>query len=100
MAKKVIPFDKTKRSVKELVDDLQNDMEDVEELLVIGKYKDGDWLFEYSDLENELEWIGILNVFIHDLCNHFPGYFRLAFVPAVIVGTHSNGGITDSGFPR
>ena len=64
--KKVIPFDKSKRSVKELVKDLQRDLEDIEELLVIGKYKDGDWLFEYSDLENELEWIGILNVFIQE----------------------------------
>ena len=66
MMKKVIPFDKSKRSVKELVKDLQRDLEDIEELLVIGKYKDGDWLFEYSDLENELEWIGILNVFIQE----------------------------------
>ena len=66
MVKKVIPFDKSKRSVKELVKDLQNDLEEIEELLVIGKYKDGDWLFEYSDLENELEWIGILNVFIQE----------------------------------
>jgi len=66
MGKKVIPFDKSKRSVKELVKDLQNDLEEIEELLVIGKYKDGDWLFEYSDLENELEWIGILNVFIQE----------------------------------
>ncbi len=49
MGKKVIPFDKSKRSVKELVKDLQNDLEEIEELLVIGKYKDGDWLFEYSD---------------------------------------------------
>ncbi|MCX8011667.1 MAG: hypothetical protein N3A64_00725 [Desulfobacterota bacterium] len=66
MGKKVIPFDKVKRSVKELVRDLENDLEEIEELLVIGKYKDGDWLFEYSDLENELEWIGILNVFIQE----------------------------------
>ncbi|HNR11909.1 MAG TPA: hypothetical protein PKM59_01200 [Thermodesulfobacteriota bacterium] len=66
MGKKVIPFDKSKRSVKELMEDLQNEVEDVDELLVIGKYKDGDWLFEYSDLENELEWIGILNVFIQE----------------------------------
>ena len=64
--KKVIPFDKSKRSVKELVKDLQADLEELEELLVIGKYKDGDWLFEYSDLDNELEWIGILNVFIQE----------------------------------
>jgi len=63
MGKKVIPFDKSKRSLKELVKDLQGEVEEIEELLVIGKYKDGDWLFEYSDLENELEWIGILNVF-------------------------------------
>ena len=66
MGKKVIPFDKSKRSVKELMEDLQNEVEDVDELLVIGKYKDGDWLFEYSDLENELEWIGILNLFIQE----------------------------------
>ena len=66
MGKKVIPFDKSKRSVKELVNDLQKEIEDLEEVLVIGKYKDGDWLFEYSDLENELEWIGILNVFIKE----------------------------------
>ncbi len=66
MVKKVIPFDKSARSVKELIEDLQTEMEGVEELLVIGKYKDGDWLFEYSDLENELEWIGILNVFIQE----------------------------------
>lgn len=66
MGKKVIPFDKSARSVKELLEDLQSEMEGVEELLVIGKYKDGDWLFEYSDLENELEWIGILNVFIQE----------------------------------
>ena len=73
MAKKVIPFDKSKRSVKELVKDLQNDLEEIEELLVIGKYKDGDWLFEYSDLENELEWIGILNVFIQENLLAGPG---------------------------
>lgn len=66
MGKKVIPFDKSKRSVKELVDDLQEEVEELDELLVIGKYKDGDWLFEYSDLENELEWIGILNVFAQE----------------------------------
>jgi hypothetical protein len=66
MGKKVIPFDKSKRSVKELVDDLQEEIEELDELLVIGKYKDGDWLFEYSDLENELEWIGILNVFVQE----------------------------------
>ena len=66
MGKKVIPFDKSKRSLKELVKDLQAEIEEIEELLVIGKYKDGDWLFEYSDLENELEWIGILNVFIQE----------------------------------
>ena len=46
--------------------DLHAEIEEIEELLVIGKYKDGDWLFEYSDLENELEWIGILNVFIQE----------------------------------
>jgi hypothetical protein len=73
MMKKVIPFDKSKRSVKELVKDLQNDLEEIEELLVIGKYKDGDWLFEYSDLENELEWIGILNVFIQENLLAGPG---------------------------
>lgn len=72
MGKKVIPFDKSKRSVKELVKDLQADMEEIEELLVIGKYKDGDWLFEYSDLDNELEWIGILQVFIQE--NLIGGY--------------------------
>ena len=66
MGKKVIPFDKSKRSLKELVKDLQAETEEIEELLVIGKYKDGDWLFEYSDLDNELEWIGILNVFIQE----------------------------------
>ena len=66
MGKKVIPFDKSKRSLKELVKDLQGEVGEIEELLVIGKYKDGDWLFEYSDLENELEWIGILNVFIQE----------------------------------
>jgi hypothetical protein len=66
MGRKVIPFDKSKRSLKELVKDLQAEIEEIEELLVIGKYKDGDWLFEYSDLENELEWIGILNVFIQE----------------------------------
>jgi hypothetical protein len=66
MGKKVIPFDKSKRSVKELIDDLQEEVGELDELLVIGKYKDGDWLFEYSDLENELEWIGILNVFVQE----------------------------------
>jgi len=66
MGKKVIPFDKSKRPVKELVEDLRGEVQELEELLVIGKYKDGDWLFEYSDLENELEWIGILNVFIQE----------------------------------
>jgi len=66
MGKKVIPFDKSKRSLRELVKDLQAEIEEIEELLVIGKYKDGDWLFEYSDLENELEWIGILTVFIQE----------------------------------
>ncbi|MFH0813446.1 MAG: hypothetical protein V2A69_11510 [Pseudomonadota bacterium] len=66
MGKKVIPFDKSKRSVKELVEDLQEEIGELDELLVIGKYKDGDWLFEYSDLENELEWIGILTVFAQE----------------------------------
>ena len=66
MGKKVIPFDKSKRSLKELTKDLQAEIGEIEELLVIGKYKDGDWLFEYSDLDNDLEWIGILNVFIQE----------------------------------
>ena len=66
MGKKIIPFDKSKRSVKELVENLQVEGEELEELVVIGKYKDGDWLFEYSDLENELEWIGIMNVFVQE----------------------------------
>ena len=32
MGKKVIPFDKSKRSVKELVEDLQGEVEELEEL--------------------------------------------------------------------
>jgi len=73
MGKKVIPFDKSKRSVKELIEDLQEEVDELDELLVIGKYKDGDWLFEYSDLENELEWIGILNVFAQENLIGRPG---------------------------
>lgn len=65
MRKNIIPFEKAKRSVKEVVERFYQDLDDIEEIVVIAKDRDGEWIFANSELENELEWIGSLYKFIH-----------------------------------
>lgn len=65
MEKNIIPFEKGKRSVKEIVDRFWQDLDDIEEIVVIAKDRDGEWIFANSELENELEWIGSLYKFIN-----------------------------------
>ncbi len=65
MNKNIIPFEKGKRSVKEIVERFYQDLDDIEEIVVIAKDREGEWIFANSELENELEWIGSLYKFIH-----------------------------------
>jgi|UniRef100_A0A7C3V646 hypothetical protein len=65
MDKNIIPFEKGKRSVKEIVERFYQDLDDIEEIVVIAKDRDGEWIFANSELENELEWIGSLYKFIN-----------------------------------
>ena len=65
MEKNIIPFEKGKRSVKEIVERFYQDLDDIEEIVVIAKDREGEWTFANSELENELEWIGSLYKFIH-----------------------------------
>lgn len=65
MTRNIIPFEKAKRSVQEVVDRFYQDLDDIEEIVVIAKDKNGEWIFANSELANELEWIGSLYKFIH-----------------------------------
>lgn len=65
MRRNIIPFEKSQRSVKEVVERIYQDQDDIAEIVVIAKDRDGEWLFANSELENELEWIGSLYKFIH-----------------------------------
>jgi len=65
MRKNIIPFEKAKRSVKEVVERFYQDLDDIEEIVVIAKDREGEWIFANSELENELEWIGSLYKFIN-----------------------------------
>lgn len=65
MDKNIIPFEKAKRSVKEVVERFYQDLDDIAEIVVIAKDREGEWIFANSELENELEWIGSLYKFIH-----------------------------------
>jgi len=65
MDKNIIPFEKAKRSVKEVVERFYQDLDDIEEIVIIAKDREGEWIFANSELENELEWIGSLYKFIH-----------------------------------
>jgi RNase P protein component len=65
MDKNIIPFEKGKRSVKEIVERFYQDLEDIEEIVIIAKDREGEWIFANSELENELEWIGSLYKFIN-----------------------------------
>ncbi|MFZ2087959.1 MAG: hypothetical protein WAU47_05240 [Desulfobaccales bacterium] len=65
MDKNIIPFEKGKRSVKEIVERFYQDLDDIEEIVVIAKDRTGEWIFANSELENELEWIGSLYKFIN-----------------------------------
>jgi hypothetical protein len=65
MNKNIIPFAKGKRSVKEIVERFYQDLDDIEEIVIIAKDREGEWIFANSELENELEWIGSLYKFIH-----------------------------------
>jgi hypothetical protein len=65
MTRNIIPFAKAKRSVKEVVERLYQDLDEIEEIVVIAKDRDGEWVFANSELENELEWIGSLYKFIN-----------------------------------
>jgi hypothetical protein len=65
MRKNIIPFEKAKRSVQEVVERFYQDLDDIEEIVIIAKDRDGEWVFANSELENELEWIGSLYKFIN-----------------------------------
>jgi hypothetical protein len=65
MDKNIIPFEKGKRSVKEIVERFYHDLDDIEEIVIIAKDREGEWIFANSELENELEWIGSLYKFIN-----------------------------------
>lgn len=65
MRRNIIPFEKSQRSVKEVVERIYQDQDDIAEIVVIAKDRQGEWLFANSELENELEWIGSLYKFIH-----------------------------------
>jgi RNase P protein component len=65
MRRNIIPFEKGKRSVKEVVERFYQDLDDIEEIVIIAKDREGEWIFANSELENELEWIGSLYKFIH-----------------------------------
>jgi hypothetical protein len=65
MKKNIIPLEKAKRSVKEVMERFYQDLDDIEEIVLIAKDKDGEWIFANSELENELEWIGSLYKFIN-----------------------------------
>ncbi len=65
MDKNIIPFEKGRRSVKEVVERFVQDLDDIEEIVIIAKDREGEWIFANSELENELEWIGSLYKFIH-----------------------------------
>jgi hypothetical protein len=65
MRKNIIPFGRAKRSVKEVLERFYQDLDDIEEIVIIGKDREGEWIFANSELENELEWIGSLYKFIN-----------------------------------
>jgi hypothetical protein len=65
MTRNIIPFEKARRSVKEVVERFYQDLDEIEEIVVIAKDRDGEWVFANSELENELEWIGSLYKFIN-----------------------------------
>jgi hypothetical protein len=65
MKKNIIPFARAQRSVKEVVEKFYQDLDDIEEIVIIAKDREGEWIFANSELENELEWIGSLYKFIN-----------------------------------
>jgi RNase P protein component len=65
MKRNIIPFARAQRSVKEVVEKFYQDLDDIEEIVVIAKDREGEWIFANSELENELEWIGSLYKFIN-----------------------------------
>jgi RNase P protein component len=65
MTKNIIPFEKAKRSVKEIMERFYQDLDDIEEIVIIAKDREGEWVFANSELANELEWIGSLYKFIN-----------------------------------
>jgi hypothetical protein len=65
MTRNIIPFEKAKRSVKEIVERFYQDLDDIQEIVIVAKDREGEWIFANSELENELEWIGSLYKFIN-----------------------------------
>ena len=65
MTKNIIPFARAQRSVKEVVEKFYQELDEIEEIVIIAKDRDGEWIFANSELENELEWIGSLYKFIN-----------------------------------
>jgi hypothetical protein len=65
MTKNIIPFEKAKQSVKEILERFYQDLDDIEEIVIIAKDREGEWIFANSVLENELEWVGSLYKFIN-----------------------------------
>lgn len=65
MTRNIIPFEKAKRSVKEIMERFYQDLDDIEEIVIIAKDREGEWIFANSELANELEWIGSIYKFIN-----------------------------------
>lgn len=65
MRRNIIPFARAKRSVKEVIEKFYQDLDDIEEIVIIAKDRECEWIFANSELENELEWIGSLYKFIN-----------------------------------
>ena len=65
MRKNIIHFARAQRSVKEVVENFYQELDDIQEIVIIAKDRQGEWIFANSELENELEWIGSLYKFIN-----------------------------------
>ena len=44
MRKNIIPFARAKRSVKEVMEKFYQDLDDIEEIVVIAKDREGEWI--------------------------------------------------------
>ena len=48
MTKNIIPFARAQRSVKEVVEKFYHELDDIEEIVIIAKDRDGEWTWVYG----------------------------------------------------